>query len=192
MATNLTARYCKVFLAVFLILFSLPFIFHAKVTRAATSCSASVTPSSVQPNTQDVIFDYSITNTGLSTVVWIKITRPTSAITWKSFQLWGWDKSVSGGEFLLEAKEDTLTPEKTIIPKATVDIGDATGFSGNWTIKVSEDSEGANPSSCTGSLGLTISSEAPDTTPPVISGISVTDITASSAKISWTTNEAAT
>jgi len=193
MNTNLAARYYRVVLVICLISLYYPFFnFHAKVTRAASSCVASVTPSSVQPNTQDITFGYLITNTGLSTTVWIKIIRPTFAITWKSFQLDGWTKGVSEGEFLLTANEDTLPPGKTRAPEATVNIGDAGGFSGDWVIKVSDDAGGANPSSCSGSLGLTISSGAPDTTPPVISGISTTDITSTSVKISWGTNEKAT
>lgn len=57
---------------------------------------------------------------------------------------------------------------------------------------MSSDSGGAEATSCSGSLGTAITGGGGDTQFPNISALAVTDIGATSARITWTTDEAAT
>lgn len=174
------------FVCIALIVYS---IVNAPVTRAQiSSCSASVTPSSVTKNTSQA-FSFTIENTGDTPYAWIKITRPSANFTITGYSIAGWTGAYTSSDITFGGGELNDLDSLTLTVNAT--SGSTNASSANWTVQVSDDPGGASPYSCTGSLGVAISGEGVDSTPPTISNILVSNVASTSVTISWTTNESA-
>lgn len=183
----------KLFLVTFLICMFFSSSFFASAAYAIT-CTASVTPNDSQPNLSEKTFSFTINNTsGADYIQWIKITKPLSGLSFVSGSITDWDKSFSSDTLTLQPAVDPLSAGSSLSPSITVSVANIGGQSGNWTVEASDYYEGDNPVTCTaassGVLGLSVASNATDTTAPSISSISVSSITSSSAVISWTTDE---
>lgn len=159
-------------------LFFVPRPAHAVIS----SCTASVSPTTVTASTTQT---YTFTLGSVSNVLWIRITRPSDQFTVNSGSANGWNSQTTSYTYT------TFTPggtgSTTLYIEAT--SGSSEASSANWTVQVSDDSGGASPTTCTGSLGTAISGAGADTTPPTISSLVVSDITDSGARITWTTDE---
>ncbi len=179
-------------LLAFLILIVFLFAHYlSKPAKAAISaCSASVDTGEVQPNVNDITFTFTVTNDDAVDIKWFRITKPFSGLTTTGVLLSDWRKATQGEVTLFT--DGTLTPGNSVSPRITVNVGDIAGSSGNWLVEVSDDTGGASPFTCSGSLGLTVTAGATDVTAPQISSLAVSSITSSSAVISWTSDESAT
>lgn len=148
------------------------------VTAAVSSCTSSVAPTSIDANTSG---DFSLSTTNgdeSNSVVWIKITRPSSNFTIDS-----------GG--VSDSYTDTSTsigPGGFTTTTFSATSGSANASSANWTVQVSDEAEGADPTTCTGDLGTSIVNGSDAIS---ISGVTLSEVTTSSVKISWTTSVAA-
>lgn len=122
----------------------------------------------------------------------MRVTRPSDNFTLDGYSGPGWDSTsgITPGALTFSGGE-TINPSDTIAFSITADTGPSSAPSANWTVEVSDDPGGASPTSCTGTLGTEISG-IPDTIPPVISDITVSDVTDTSVKVTWTTDENAT
>lgn len=176
-------------IALTLIGFNILFIFFTtpkQVFAAVSSCTASVSPSSVHTSTS-TSFDFTLNNTSSSTIVWIKITRPSSDFTITDQGVGGWSGGHSSSDVTFGG--GSLAASDSLSFNVNATSGSSEGSSEDWTVQVSDDAGGTSPTTCTGSLGTTISGAPADTTPPSISDLVVSDVTDSSVKVMWTTDE---
>ncbi|MBI2020484.1 carboxypeptidase regulatory-like domain-containing protein [Candidatus Daviesbacteria bacterium] len=172
----------------FLVVFFLRLLAPPLAVGAVSSCTASVTPTSVNTNT-DSSFTFTLNNTSSQTIVWMKVTRPSSNFTLGGFSIGGWNVSSSD-----EARTFTggsLSNGGNIVFTISATSGSSEASSANWTVQASDDSGGASPTTCTGTLGTAISGAGADTTAPTISNIVISEVSDTVAKISWTTDESA-
>ena len=178
-----------IFLALFVFyLFSFKHLAHA----ALSSCTVSISPTEVLPGSQNS-FQFQFNNTSSANIKWIKSTKPFGGITTDGVSLFQWVKTFTpdGSDIVITDSSgvNPLTPGGSITMNATLTVGEVAGSSGNWTIQASDDINGLSPITCTGATDLSISGSAPDTTAPSISGVSASDISDTSATISWSTDE---
>lgn len=156
---------------------------------AINSCNVTVTPASVQPNAQ-VLYNFNITNNGPNDAVWIQINRPSENFTIGS--------AAWAGSSTVGADQATLYDGLTIASggSATVGLsvhaGEDQTSGDNWSVLISEDSDGSTRTTCTGSLGASVSGARvpdPDTTPPLLGAVSLTKLSSTSITIGWPTDE---
>ncbi|KKQ37576.1 MAG: Fibronectin type III domain protein [Candidatus Woesebacteria bacterium GW2011_GWA1_37_7] len=162
--------------------------FVKNVGATVSACTATVSPTSVTTYSSNS-FTISVQNTDSVSYSWIKITVPSSRFTITGGSIpgaWNW----SSGETEVTMINSTLSAGSTQSVNLTVEVrgGDAAA-SANWTIQVSDDSGGASPFTCTGTLGTEITSGGTDTYAPVISSLTVSEVAQTSVKITWTTDE---
>lgn len=180
-------KFSAKFISLFLVI--IVFISCVKAVDAAiSSCSATVSPSSVTPgSTND--FSFSIHNDDSSlTAQWVKISRPSSNFTINSHNI----SPPPGGSVSFDSSQITysfLGPNSTFSFTASVTAGSSEASAADWGIQLSDDGGGVNPTSCGGSHSTAISSSQSDTSAPSISNIVVTDVNTTSVKVTWTTDE---
>lgn len=158
-------------------------------TRAAvSSCSASVSPTTVTTDSSNE-FVFTINNTDSVAIVWIDVRRPSGNFTITSISVSGWGESTDSTGTTLQF--GTLSPGGTLNFSLFADTGGSEASSADWSVQVSDDSGGASPFSCSGTLGTAIEGGAPDTTAPTISDLTISEVSDTSVKITWTTDESA-
>lgn len=158
------------------------------VKADVTSCDASVSPHTVSPSSS-TDFTFQIDNTDTVPITWVRISRPSSNFTITANSSPGW-QSTTSSRYAFQTN-GTLNPGQSMTVTLTANAGASEAASANWVVHTSEQ-PGINIFACTGNLGTAISTASADTTPPEISNINVSNITSSSAQISWTTDEPAT
>jgi peroxiredoxin len=148
------------------------------------SCNANINDSSVLAGSA-VDFQVTITNTGSSPINWIRVTQPSANFSFNSSYSPGW--SDSGNNSYAYESGNSLMPGSTTIVYINAQINVGVSESANWIVDVSDDG-GASTSSCTGNLTTSIS-------PPSalnILDIWVNNLSSSSARINWTTDQPST
>lgn len=129
-----------------------------------------------------------IENTDSQSIRYIRITRPSDAISITGASA-SW--SVSWDSDYVELTGGTLSSGGSI--GITIDIasGSVDQASLPWVVLVSDASNGSSPFTATGDLSFSVSGDPPDTTAPIIANVSL-QTTNSSFTVSWSTDEAAT
>jgi peroxiredoxin len=154
---------------------------------AITACSVNMTPHQADAGST-MTFQYTLMNNDPDTIQWVRIARPSSAFTLTSAQASGWSTSLSstGATFTGGGLDqgDSLTLRVTAV------ISSSASGTYSWTLNVTDDPGGTGQFACTGDLSVTIGT--PGGTPPVISNVAATNLTSTSARITWTTNIPAT
>lgn len=183
-------KYCIFFFCVCIVVAAF-FFPPTQTAHAALTCTASVSPSSIAVSTTTE-FTFTINNTSsVDDISWIKVTRPSSNFTLGGFtSLSGWGSSIASDTITLTY--GTVGPESSMSFGINVTSGSSEAPSANWTVQTSDNEDGADAVSCSGSLGTAISGAGADTTAPTISNIVVSNISDTQATISWTTDESAT
>jgi hypothetical protein len=153
--------------------FILIWIIPPSWAKASAACTADVDHHSVTTYSQ-TSFTFSVTNTGSDPIVWLKLTRPSSNFT-------------SDIEFESSQVEIALGETYTFSGDAITSGSEAA--SANWTIMTSSDPGGAGAVSCGGNLGTEISGIGTDTFAPRLSTITISDVSDTSATLTWTTDE---
>jgi len=153
--------------------------------RAADSCTATVSPASVQTST-DTNFSFSVTNTGTDPITYVKIVAPSSNISLENYGVSGW--SINSNSSFAELTGGSVASGSVFNFNYHGTSGATEVASADWTVTTNT---GAGVVQCTGTLGTAISGIA-DRTAPEITDLTVSGITNSSVTITWTTNEAAT
>lgn len=150
---------------------------------AADACTATVDPTSIQANAQGVTFTISLTNTGPQPIIYIQLDRPSADFTMANVSASGW--SVSANSSHAELTGGSLASGATLDFTFSATVGPNEASAADWSVQTYA-SEGVI--SCTGSLGTAIVGVG-DVTPPVVSEHDVSNITQTTATISWTTDE---
>lgn len=161
-------------------------ILTIQVEAAVSSCSASVSPTSVTISTSPNL-TFTVNNTSSQTIVWAKFTSPSSNFTVTSASASGWSVATTSSTATFTSGSISAGSGGNFTVATTV--GTTIGNE-SWTVQVSDSSNGTSPTTCSGSTSITVSSS--DTTAPTLSNLTVSDISDTSAKISWTTDEATT
>jgi hypothetical protein len=169
-----------------LLLIILGSIFFTTTVNAAETCTASVSPNSIEASVT-TSFSFSITNTGDGGIIYIKVTRPTG-----NFSLFNdggvpspWIAGVNS--VYSEIYNGTVSSGNTLNFTLGANVGPEVAASEDWTIQMIVT---GSLVTCTGGPFGTEVVAAGDTTGPTLSQPSVSNVTKSSATISWTTNEA--
>lgn len=159
---------------------------YIKLVKAVSgSCSASITPTSVTSYSENT-FVVTVQNTGSTTYNYVKVT-PTSRFSTIWANVTDWSEEVSGNSVILTGA--TLTASSSVeVNMNSRALGGSASSAESWTVVVSDDA-GSNTLTCTGTINVAITSGGTDAFGPIISNISVSDVTDSSAKINWTTDE---
>lgn len=170
-----------IYYLIFTILLSL--IFTVPVKAAVSSCSTSVSPSSVNISTSPNL-TFTVNNTSSQTIIWAKFTSPSSNFIVTSASATNWSATTTSSTATFTSGSLSANASKIFTVATTV--GSTTG-SESWTVQVSDSSDGSGPTTCDGSASVTVSST--DQTSPTLSDLTVSDISDTSAKISWITDE---
>jgi hypothetical protein len=131
----------------------------APASALDTPCSASVSPHSSQFNeTHDYTFH--IDNTSEQEIVWVKVYRPSLNFTIISCE-GPWDCTAADSDATYSSASIAASGDEDVVVTASLeDLGDP---STSWTVQVSDQSGGTDPTTCTGSLDTSIPT--PSTTP---------------------------
>ena len=191
-ATKWINKYCAAAVTLLLVSLILPFVLPSsqlKVQAGVSSCSASVSPSSLQTNSSKQ-FTFTITNGGSTSVRWAYFNSNTANQTVSSGSSSGWGVNGGGGAQDVTFVDGILTAGNTTTFNITVHSGSSEMGAQAWTVQLSDRSDGSNPTTCDGSPSIAISGQS---TPPVsISNVAVSNISNTSATISFTTSRDAT
>lgn len=132
--------------------------------------------------------------------MWVKVTRPSGEYTITGGLATGWSPSST-------SSDATFTSATQVDPSGTsfnvhANTGSSDVGSQNWTVQIADNGSGSSPTTCTGNLGTSISGASgvtptptptatptPDVTGSGISSINVSNISDTTATISWNTNE---
>ena len=182
-----TARFLIASFIVIFLLSSILIFLDFPVRAAVSSCTATVSPNTVTTNV-DTYFTFTIENTDSVDVKWIKITRPSDKFFVNGGGVSGWNLALNDPTDIT-LTSGTLTSGNTQVVSGIIGTRVGEAASANWTVEVSDDSGGASAFSCTGTLGTAISGSGTDTFEPTISDIAVTDVSDTSVKVTWTTDE---
>ncbi len=164
--------------------FSIPQAVIAQIT----SCDAQVNLTQVDSGSTNN-FDIVVTNGSAERIHWLKFTRPSANFTLDSITASGWS-TVSADSQSIEVNGNAInTGVSRTFTLNNVVAANLDAPSADWIVQAADNDSGTDPYTCTGTLGTQIGD--PDSTPPVISNISVSSITSSSAVVTWTTDEAA-
>ncbi len=162
------------------------------VIEADVSCDVSVSPSSGEASTSQ-LFGFVVSNTSDTSISWVRFTSPDAAFEIAGASASGWNSEANSSEAIF-AGGSSIDVSANKAFSVTVNLPDTEQESGDWTVEVSESTDGSNPVSCSGSTSITVtaaSSGEEDTTAPTIDSITISDVSSSSVKISWTTDESA-
>lgn len=162
------------------------------VHAVISSCGASVGITSVQANTTQS-YSFTVSNDSENTISWIQVAVPSSNFTMVGgvYTPSGWSGSADSSTLTVTGGSLGSGGSYTFSIQTT--SADVNASSANWSVQASDDGGGSDPTGCSGSLGTEITGSTTDpnadTTAPSISSLVVSDITDTSAKITWTTDE---
>ncbi len=151
-----------------------------------SGCTASVSPTSMNANLTGTLA-FAVSNEGESDAIWVKITAPSD-----NFQVLGGNSSGWSVESTSQTAEFTggvLAGRESKTFNVSVQTGVTPQEAASWEVLVADTGDGSGATSCSGDTAVSIGG---DTTPPAISAVTATNVTQTSASITWTTDEAAT
>ncbi|MDO8512777.1 MAG: hypothetical protein Q7S57_05900 [bacterium] len=154
------------------------------------SCAVSVSPSNLATNIAGSL-NFSVTNNdGALEAKWIKVSAPSQNYEIQSGSGSGWPGSV--GSPTEVTFHGTLSAGSNVGLGINVQTSTSSTAPAVWSVQISDQTDGSGAVSCTGDTNVSIGEQGMDSVSPVISDVSVFDITSSGAIIRWTTNEVAT
>jgi len=149
---------------------------------ALSSCDASVSENTAASNSE-ATFNFSIHNSDSVDYNWVRISRPSAVYyTLTGGDAPGWQSDTN--EDWLNFYGNSVYQNNTVNFSVDATIANFTSDSIAWIVEVS-DNDGGNTFNCTGSLGTSIIIETPQLT---LSNITVSSVSQTSVKISWTSN----
>ncbi len=156
------------------------------VNASIASCSiSSVSPTSFAANSsQQLVF--TVQNNGSSAARWVRFTSNTAnqTIDSGSSGSWGYQTPDSSTVIFVSG---LLEPSDSTSFNVNVNSG-SDQASSTWTVSMSDDSDGNDPTTCSGSPSISVSGYGA----PTISNVSVSDVSTTSVTISYTTDFATT
>lgn len=160
---------------------------NKSVEAAVEACGASASPSSVQTSV-NTNFSFSLTNNGSNPITYFQVAVPTADFSIQGKDASGWSGTSSAN--LAQFWGGSLAPGATLNFTILAGSGGTEIPSNNWIVDANDVLSTDGMTRCTGSLGVAISGVS-DVVGPVISDSTVTNITANSVVINWSTNESA-
>lgn len=149
---------------------------------AVSSCSATLSPHQVEPGS-NTTYQFQFTNTASETIQWIRISRPSANFTLASAAATGWSASLSADNAIFSG--GGLDPGYSLTLRVTALVESSTPYTTQyWSMFVSDDPGGSGQFACDGDLSVTVGSPSP----PVISNVSASNLTTTTATITWTTS----
>lgn len=147
------------------------------------NCIVNITPNTMGPGS-NISFQIQLDNAGSTDIQWVDFVVPSSKFKYAG-------NSISNGWTTLDHDGGT-TAVGGSIGSGSSDIFLVSAVSGvqlanyeNWSIRVSGDPAGTNPKACGGLLGTSINGHMPQDAAVAVSEVAVSDITSSSATITW-------
>lgn len=173
-------KYAAAILFFVFIVFGLFFV--TKPASAIEPCEVySVSPDSVLVNTSSE-FTFHFQNNSESAISWARVTRPNGNFTITGSNDYQWSVSASESTAVFTGGQVAGGGAHRI--SVLADTNGTPSASANWTLEVSEFSDGSSPATCTGNLATAITDTPPDTSFRFMS-IGVTEITSSSVNINY-------
>lgn len=160
---------------------------HRTAYAGISSCAATISPSTVTKSSSNT---YTVTVTNNDTeleAIWVKISRPSTNFSITGFGgISGWEFSISSADLILSGS--TIQPNgEEFTVSFTAETGTTEASNSNWSVQLSDEPDGGTAVDCTGSLGTAISGSN-TSGGPVISAITIAELSQSSVKINWTTD----
>jgi hypothetical protein len=173
-----SARFSQALLFLAIILVAL--LFSPKNAFASLSaCSATVdTPRMNINSSTDVIFEVTNNDNNDGRMLWISVTVPNSSF---SIQDYGSTETFSGFN---------AGPGSPLDERITINAGSNPESKQDWVIQASDDPNGANPTTCPGASMDII--DPANFNPPQIGSVTISNVTDTTATLSFTTNRDAT
>src|SRR3989344_7861897 len=165
-------------------------IWASSVKGVITSCNGEVDPTTVLTNASPNL-TFTLNNSDSNAIAWLKFTAPSSNFTITDGSTDGMTATIDSGT-VIRFTSGNFPGNSTKDFTLSVTTGSSAVASAAWTVQVSDSANGSNPTSCTGSFSVAISSTPADVNPPAISTLAVTDVSQTTVKITWATDETAT
>lgn len=176
---KMAARFSQ-FILISALIFLAILIFPQKSLATLSACSATIDTHMMDINSNsDVILEVTNNDDNWGRMLWMSITSPTSNLTIEGH---GSSESYSGFDSGVGSPLDE---------RITVDAGPNAESSKDWIVQASDDPNGANPTNCSGDLGMQVIDPA-NYQPPQLSGVTVSNVTDTSVTLSFTTTRDAT
>jgi hypothetical protein len=153
---------------------------HASIS----ACSVTLSPHIVTPGSSTAL-NFSLTNDDPDNIIqWIQILTPSGDFTVQSISApdTSWSVNNSGDQAILTG--DGLSPGDTLSFTAQTQAANTEAGAASWSIYVTDALSGNGGLRCDGDTSTQITSGDPF----VLSGVTATNITSSTATITWTTN----
>jgi hypothetical protein len=163
--------------ALFLFVFLVGFLcFPQGIFAKLSSCGANIDNHQVSINSStDVTVEITNTDDSGTRMAWMRITSPSSSLT------------ISGNGSSMTYSGFDAGYNSPMNQPMTVESGGTADSAKNWVVEASDDSNGGDPTTCTGDLSMSIIDNSANL-PPSISSITLSGVTSSSVTISWTTS----
>jgi len=166
-----------------------PNFLHAKsyaVSQYYVKCAATVSPTDVTP-ASSTNFDINITNTGTEDLQWVDLTVP-AGFAYIGNSIPGWNTQDHSDNSGTTATGGDLPPGQSadFYMMAATDTVDAP--SSSWQISGSTNPSGSGYSLCDGNPQTSISGTPPNYSDYGVSNVAVSNISTTSATITWQTN----
>lgn len=167
------------------ILLCLIALFPSEVFAAISSTTATI-DTHTMTRSSSIQTSITVENTDVQTIRYIKIVRPSDAVSITGASS-SWTMSWDSDYVILTGR--TLASGGSV--GVTLDIlsGSVDMASTPWIVQVSGSEDGSDLFSATGDLSFTISGDPPDSTSPIIANVSLST-TNSTFTVSWSTDEA--
>jgi peroxiredoxin len=153
-----------------------------------SACSASVTPRNAAPGASD-LYTITVNNDSNSAISWIKITFPPQGFHFAGHYITGWTLGGGVTNLTLSGNSIPAGESRDFVLAMNADVTPVASTS--WKVEADDDSDHSSLADCGGILAMSISSTPPQVTNGV-SNINVSNVTSSSATISWVTSVATT
>ncbi len=155
------------------------------VSSADSPCVATISPNSFNLASQ-VNLDISIANHTPDTMLWVRVMRPSTNYTVNGISVGGWsDTTTDSGATLTGG---SISGSSNLDFQLAVATELSNSPSEAWDVQVSTDANGTGAIACTGNRSTSVQGSLQDSGNIVISNIQVSQISTSSAVISWDTD----
>lgn len=158
---------------------------HAQA--ALESCSVTMTPHIVQTTTM-TNFTVTLSNTGSSSILYFEIVSPSANFSIQGKEAAGW--SGTSNSSMAQFWGSSLAAGASMDFTVSVQSGGEEAASANWVVRANNVLSADGTTTCTGDTGVAIEGVRDVIAPVIGSQVTVSDVTANSVKISWTTDEA--
>ncbi len=160
-----------------------------QVKGTVAACTVSVSPLAIVKSSSGRLY-FTVNNTDSVTYAYVKISAPGSGFTVTDASASNWTAAHNSSSATFAP--GTLASGANTQFYVDVSTGDAAVSAQTWTVVVSDDGGGASAFTCTGTPQVAVTDTAPDEVAPLISAITLSDLSTGTVKVNWTTDEAAT